>query len=302
MKKRKELLAPATEIINAPSINKKEIVAPTKLKLKDLTPLVIKNPSELTTKELKLAAPAAFSQEIKDHLSGRYVFIQTSKVIKKLAMLGYKFYPVKAEQAHKRKNDDGFQKHIIVFRSSDERLSIIDENGKQVETVQLYLTNSHDGTTNFMLSLGIFKFDSGNDFNIPESILGFVKIKHVGYSLEKLRASVELLMQNLPFVYKRIETMKKRILTESEVVQFSMHACKARWKENLKIDEEDLIKNIGEKTNLWNVFSTMQETLTKGGEFKVNNRKIRPLNHITDKENLNKKLFLIADNFLFSTT
>lgn len=217
----------------------------------------------LTNDEIRAAAPSAFAIEPWQEQSSRYAFVPTSQVIEGMRSAG--FMPVRASQSRSRipgKSD--FTKHQIRFR--DMRNAVQNLGDHAVEAV---LVNSHDGTSTYELSLGVFRLACLNGLMVAEGMVGTLRIKHLGDIVERVvNATSEILLQ-APVVSEAIRTWKDIRLSNEEQLILAQEAHGLRFDED-KVSPEPtklLMARRREDTgsDLWTVFNRIQENVVKGG-------------------------------------
>jgi Domain of unknown function (DUF932) len=122
---------------------------------------------QMTNEQLAKAAPSIFAQQPWVEVSDKYTFIPTIDVVE--AMRAEGFFPVKATQSRSRIEGKGdFTKHLIRFRREgvEDLPRVVNgnahffyaQNGLTApEFPELVLTNSHDRSSGFQLSAGIYR-------------------------------------------------------------------------------------------------------------------------------------------------
>ena len=105
-----------------------------------------KNIRPLSNEELFKVAPSIFSENPIETDSDKYSFVATHKLIDTFRDSGY--YPIMASECKVRdENNQGYQKHIIQFRSLE---NLLRPNAK-AEYEDIVLTNSHNKSSSFIL-------------------------------------------------------------------------------------------------------------------------------------------------------
>jgi hypothetical protein len=136
--------------------------------------LRLQNP--LSMDELRHYAPSAFATSAHESRSARYTYIPTSDVIDGLMHEG--FQPFKATQGRSRVAGKAeYTKHMIRFRHPDS-FSAIQKVGDSVPEV--VLVNSHDGTSAYKLSAGLFRLVCSNGLMVSDSTVEMLSIQHKG--------------------------------------------------------------------------------------------------------------------------
>ena len=109
----------------------------------------------LTQEQLQSQAPALFTEEPHFEASDKYHFVSTIDVINEIKSLNW--YPTSVEQSSVKDEDkEGYQRHLVRFRHFDDLLN------PRENAVELLLFNSHDRSTAFSISAGIYRFVCSN--------------------------------------------------------------------------------------------------------------------------------------------
>ena len=155
----------------------------------------------LTDPELFDRAPTLFTEEPHHEVSDQYHFIPTIDVIH--AIKEHNWYPVTVQEANVRDVDkEGYQRHLVRFRHFDDLLN------PPANAVELLLFNSHDRTTAFSISAGIYRFVCANGLVIAESVFESYKIKHIGERANDVTMAIENIMQFKPLLHEKIHAFE----------------------------------------------------------------------------------------------
>jgi len=158
----------------------------------------------LTIDAVRHYAPSAFATEAHSSRSERYSYIPTSTVITALMKEG--FQPFKACQSRSRiEGKSEFTKHMIRFRHADTQLA---QRGDSVPEV--ILINSHDGTCQYKLIGGIFRYICTNGLVVAESTSGSLSVPHKGNIVDQVIEGI----CNSPMA-KRRHSQRQRTLSDS---------------------------------------------------------------------------------------
>src|SRR5438128_2569856 len=105
----------------------------------------------LSLDQIRTVAPSVFAAQPWHGTSDRYRFFPTVHVVEGLMQQG--FLPVRAQQSRTRiEGKDDFTKHLLRFRHASMADSAV------ASTVpKIVLINSHDGTSAYHLSLGLYR-------------------------------------------------------------------------------------------------------------------------------------------------
>jgi len=284
----------------------------------------IKNHEPLNDDEIKYLCPVAFKRRMvkseiaKLGLSKHYSFVPTMKVVDDLRALGYEVVDAKQVKARK-KSTNGYQKHMITFEHPDYKVDQVKEveiaDGvtetqvhKPTEYPQILLTNSHDGGNAFTLSAGIFRLVCSNGLVIKSEDYGSSRLVHKGYSFEAVQQLVQEFEGTISEVLTKITAMKRKQLTDAQILQFAKQAALLRFKaasynENNIADVVD-IDEILEATRpedagngLYEVYNRVQESLINGNyhyKLGTKHRKGRTIKSFKQNIDVNKKLSELA--------
>ena len=153
--------------------------------------------------------------------SAKYSFVPTIQVIEDIKNLGW--VPTEATAVRARKERTaGKGKHMITFEHEDFKT---EDN----EKIQILLINSHDGTSNFQLEIGVFRLVCSNGLVIKDNDMGVVKVRHLGYSFKDITAAVNQLVSNIPNVFKKMTKMKETELDESQMAELALKSACVRF-------------------------------------------------------------------------
>jgi len=267
----------------------------------------IKNHEPLNDDEIKYLCPVAFKRRMvkseiaKLGLSKHYSFVPTMKVVDDLRALGYEVVDAKQVKARK-KSTNGYQKHMITFEHPDYKVD------GATEYPQILLTNSHDGGNAFTLSAGIFRLVCSNGLVIKSEDYGSSRLVHKGYSFEAVQQLVQEFEGTISEVLTKITAMKRKQLTDAQILQFAKQAALLRFKaasynENNIADVVD-IDEILEATRpedagngLYEVYNRVQESLINGNyhyKLGTKHRKGRTIKSFKQNIDVNKKLSELA--------
>jgi Domain of unknown function (DUF932) len=257
----------------------------------------------LTDEQIRSVAPSAFAGQAHDSRSNRYAFVPTVAVIDGMREQG--FIPVRASQSLARTIDkQPFTKHMIRFRQQGAALNQVGDS--VLETV---LTNSHDGTSAYTLSLGVFRLACTNGLMVSEGLVRSVHVRHVGDVVNVVIESSFGLIKEAPKVAETINQWRGILTDEQEQLILANGAADIRFENNPRlraaIPAVKLLeaRRIGDQANdLWTVFNRVQENAIKGGVSgfdveKVRRETSRPIKGIDSELGLNKALWRMTEFF-----
>lgn len=214
----------------------------------------------LTQNELLVQAPALFTEEPHYEVSDKYHFIPTIDVINEVK--SHNWYPVSVQEASVKDEDkEGYQRHLVRFRHFDDLL-----NPKE-NAVELLLFNSHDRSTAFSISAGIYRFVCANGLVIADSVFERYKIKHIGERDNDVINAIINITAFKPKLEAKINHFESIELSPHERQAFAKSAIPLRFDEHLKIDYNDLLvphRVEDESNDLYTIMNVVQENLLRG--------------------------------------
>lgn len=253
----------------------------------------------LSNSELQAAAPSIFSESPMEGVSSKYAFVPTYSVLDTFKEAGY--YPIMASESKVRDTDNqGYQKHIIQFRSIDNLL----RPKKSEEYADIVLTNSHNRTSSFMVDLAYFRIVCANMLVVPSHTFSHHSIIHAGFNAGKVQQAIEEVTAYMPRMEKSIDTFKSIQLSPIEQLVLAKAAIDMRFdKEIHLIDAQAFLQVHREEdsdASLWTIFNRVQEAMIRGG---VKGKNIhtgkaftsKPITAIDTNLKLNKELFATVE-------
>ncbi len=260
-----------------------------------------KNIKPLNNEELLKVAPSIFSENPIEGVSSRYAFVPTYSVLDTFRESGY--YPIMASESKVRNNENnqGYQKHIIQFRSLD---NLLRPNSNE-EYADIVLTNSHNRTSSFIVDLAFFRIICSNMLVVPSHSFSHHSIVHSGFNISKVNTAINEVTAYMPRIKSEIEKFKSIRLSLLEQYSLANAAIDIRFdkqihdinaKEFLKITRDE-----DEMPTLWNVFNRVQEAMIRGGAKGINKETgksftSKAITAIDANIKLNKELFATVQN------
>ena len=220
----------------------------------------------LTNEQLQTQAPALFTEQPHFEASDKYHFVSTIDVINEIKSLNW--YPVSVQQSSVKDNEkEGYQRHLVRFRHFDDLLNPKDN------AVELLLFNSHDRSTAFSISAGIYRFVCSNGLVIADSVFEAYKIKHIGDRYNDVQTAINNITAFKPKLQQKIDTFESIKLSQPEKESFARSSIPLRFDEHLQIDYKDLLTPHREedtKDDLYTTLNVIQENLLKGNISGIN--------------------------------
>jgi hypothetical protein len=250
----------------------------------------------LTQDELLAQAPALFTEEPHFEASDKYHFVSTIDVINEIKSLNW--YPTSVQQSSVKDDDkEGYQRHLVRFRHFDDLL-----NPKE-NAVELLLFNSHDRSTAFSISAGIYRFVCANGLVIADSVFESYKIKHIGERKNDVAQAIDKITSFKAQLQQKIDRFESITLSQIEQESFARSSVPFRFDKHLEIDHTDLLiphRDEDTKDDLYTTLNVIQENLLRGNISGVNNttgRKFtsREVTSISRDVDVNQGLWDIAE-------
>lgn len=253
-------------------------------------------PLEMT--EIRKVAPSIFAQEPHESRSSKYVYIPTEKVLQGLQKEG--FFPFFAMQSKSRiEGKTEFTKHMLRLRHINAFNAF---NGDGENAGEIILINSHDGTSSYQITAGIFRFVCSNGLMIGDTYQDY-KVHHKGDITRDVIEATYDAAGNLDTAKEEIQEFKAIELKPEEKKIFAESALMLKYdnKEDSPIDSSQLldIRRYQDRGNdLWKTFNTIQENTIKGGlqgfTKKGNRTSTRKVKSIDNNVKLNKALWTLT--------
>jgi hypothetical protein len=253
----------------------------------------------LSNDQLFRAAPSIFAEAPAASRSDKYCFIPTIGAINALRQEG--FFPVKAQQTRSRTPDGReFARHVVRLRRGSDMRSPVNVGDSVPEIV---LMNSHDGTSSYTLSAGVFRLVCSNGMVVADSEVGSIRVRHKGNILDDVIEGSYRIIEQSGAVFGRIEQFQQLALPAPVQEAFADAALTLKWDDGkAPVTGRDLLRarrHADDKNDLWTVYNRVQENLIKGGLYgrNANNRPTttRPIKSIGEDIRVNKALWTLTE-------
>jgi len=124
--------------------------------------------------QIRTVAPSVFSTKPYAAMSAKYRFFETSHVVEGLMQQG--FLPVRAQQSRTRIEGKGaYTKHLLRFRHAS-----MTDSAVQSTVPEIVLINSHDGSSAYHLSLGLYRVICTNGLVVKSAGIEDIRVRHRG--------------------------------------------------------------------------------------------------------------------------
>jgi hypothetical protein len=256
-----------------------------------------KTQNPLDNDALRRMAPSVFAETKHASRKETYKFIPTINIVDALRKEG--FLPVYASESRVRdESKKGFAKHLLRFRQHD-GFSTVGEVKPEI-----VLLNSHDGTSSYQLSAGLYRLVCSNGLIVADGQIDCVRVRHSGNVVDNVIEGTYKIVTETPKVLEQMEVMRDINLTRAEQVVFADAAKGLRWDADaVNVDSESLLnirRSSDRSPDLWTTFNILQEKLLKGG-VEVQNKetkrsqRAREVKGVSENVRLNKSIWTLAE-------
>lgn len=259
-----------------------------------------KNIKPLSNEQLQQLAPSIFSETPIEGVSPRYAFVPTHSILDTFRQSGY--YPIMASESKVRNDENqGYQKHIIQFRSLD---NLLRPNSNE-EYADIVLTNSHNRSSSFIVDLAFFRIVCSNMLVVPSHSFSHHSIIHAGFNLSKVHNAISEVTAYMPKMKNEIKKFKTIQLSPLEQHSLANAAIDIRFDKAIhNVNSKGFLtvnRSEDESPTLWNIFNRVQEAMIRGGVKGVNKQTgksftSKAITAIDTNLKLNKELFATVQN------
>lgn len=242
----------------------------------------------ISLNSLRERVPAIFTKTPSPKVSDRYSFADSEYYLQKFIDADWTIHS--ARQVSKSE----YAPHQVILRNND------------IATVgdllpQLMFTNSHNGIKKMTIDTGIYRLVCSNGLVVPTSITQSLSIKHLDLGDSTTDTIVNSFYEKVPIIMNSIDRMRNKILTDDEIDNFTYNALQIRFTNAVGININDVVKPLRLEDNsddLWTVFNVVQEKLIRGGIQLPSKRRSRPINNFVNDNNINTKLWELAEQYI----
>lgn len=252
--------------------------------------------------EIKAKAPSVFAEGPREGVSSRYSFIPTTQAVTALTNAGW--LPVHAAQSRARTEDGReYARHVLRFTRETTLNAQALAVGDSVP--ELILLNSHDGTSSYDLSLGMFRLVCSNGLMVANGSLAHFRIRHVGYTDAKVVDAAARVLADAPKAIEAVDAMKRLQLVSGEREALANAALGLRWDspQHAPVTAAQLLRprrSADTSADLWSTFNVIQENIVKGGLNGVHasgrRARTRGVNSVNEDTRLNRALWTLAES------
>lgn len=261
----------------------------------------------LSNETLHRIAPSIFAAEPAEGLSAKYRFVPTIEVVD--ALRGEGFFPVSVA-ASRCKTDDGrdYVKHTLRLRRGQDLDTKLARVGQVLP--ELALTNSHNGTSGFLLDPALHRLVCSNGLICAES-QGTLRFRHSGKDdlIGRVLEGAYEIVDDFPRIADKVEEWSGIELDAGQRLAFAKAALPLRFDEDSTIQPEQLLtphRYADHKADVFSTLNVIQENLIKGGIYtgRKNGRRqtTRKVTSVDRDLKLNRSLWILANALADSIT
>jgi hypothetical protein len=253
-------------------------------------------------------APSVFADAPADRCSDRYLHIKSVDLLNAMRREGF----VVTAARESRTRDDarrGFTRHELRFRHE----SLADQARTRhlgMVTAEVILTNSHDGSSCFVLEAGMFRLVCLNGLTVPHGPGSVVRVRHVEKAIPELLEGSYTVLEDAKKSVGRAEAFAAITLSRDEqhLLAHAAHQLRFEPGSNMAtaINPDRLLnarRTEDRGDDLWRTFNRLQENVVRGGVHgigrdatgKVRRTRSREVTGIPQLQGLNRQLWQLAE-------
>jgi hypothetical protein len=187
-----------------------------------------RSPARILTNDQLPAS--VFATEARDDRSAKYRFVPTITVLDELRANG--FHPVSVSES--RTLDDqnrAYVKHHIRLRRSEDLAIRLDNT--DVVIPELALTNSHDGTSGFILDRALHRLVCSNGL-VASTSEGTLRFRHTGGRnlVDDVIEGAYSIVEDFPRIADRVQEFRAINLTQEQRIAFATASLPLRFEQD----------------------------------------------------------------------
>ena len=235
--------------------------------------------------------PAVTAELPATHTSDKYLFMPTNRIIDAMHDAGY--HVSSANQVHTARASQKYVvPHIVRLRHKDA------ENlfGSVPEIV---ISNSHNGSKPLELMSGIFRFVCANGLIVGTKDASIKLYHRTNNTMDAVFDGVKWIVEQTNQAFVQAEEWQKIKMSEAAKDEFTRRVSLMMKSNANAYDSNTLLPNrYNEESNLWSIFNSAQESLTRGGmPIHTTNARARGVSGVGATVNMNRSLWNLAAEF-----
>ncbi|QII84191.1 DUF945 domain-containing protein [Bordetella hinzii] len=265
-------------------------------------------PVALTDDQIHRIAPSVFAEGKHESRSDRYTFIPTIDVLNGLRREGFEV--VSATQGRTRiPGKAEFTRHMLRLRRIQDVAEFVGD-----EYPELVLVNSHDGTSGYQLSAGMYRLVCSNGLVVSSSLAEQISVHHKGDIVRDVIEGAFNVVDGFARIIDAKDEMKAITLSAPEQTVLARAAIVAKYGEpdannrfiahkgGFPVTADQVLtprRRDDNTADLWTTFNRVQENLIKGDLSSVSasgrRQRTRAVKGISENINLNRALWQLAE-------
>jgi hypothetical protein len=268
---------------------------------------ILRTGAALSLAAIRQACPAVFAVEPSPTRGPRYEYIPTIQPLEKLFEEGWGVFEA-TQNKTRSVGTEGFCRHSLRLRRLDSGKNKY--GGALDGTLELSLSNAHDGTAAYSLQAAYYRLVCSNSMTAGKMIASHRVIHAKGRSTGEIIDVVSRIVEDdFPRMVKQIEAFKAATLTTSQTYLLADIAMGLRYGEGIKpFNALDLLKvrrEVDAGFEAWAVLNRIQENVMQGGwETKSvwTGRKssVRAVEAIVPAQRINQGLWAAAEQLVLA--
>ena len=265
--------------------------------------------SGLNADQLRKYAPSIFAEAAAEKTSRSYTYIPTSAVIAGMEREGWQI--VSAGQSRSR-SDERRQhaRHQLRLRhaSTMEKALAVGDS-----IPEIVLTNSHDGSSSYNLTAGLFRLVCSNGLVAGGEAVAEMRVRHSGDVIAEVIGGATRILDQFGRVMETAKEMQGVRLTRPEMLALAAASIPLRFDEEaaeeakeankIIIPEPDQLLRLHRReddaNDLWTTFNVIQENVIRGGILPRQGRQVgrrtREVASVDKATAINKGLWILAE-------
>jgi len=173
---------------------------------------------------------------------------------------------------------------------------------------EIVLSNSHDGSSSYEISAGLFRLACLNGMVVPTGRLGGLRVRHSGDIVGQVIEASYRMIDEIPAITDRAQSWQSIRLTPAQAAAYTQAAELLRWdsrEESPLISHESLNaphRSADVGSDLWRTYNRVQENMLSGGlrarhTRSENGRRkgLRGVSSVSENLRLNKALWTLTE-------
>ena len=225
------------------------------------------NSKNFTIDDYRQSVPSIFSEKPAPFMSEKYKFANTYELCKEVENQGWRLHSAYQTRLNKRSPQEykQYSNHIVTFRKSEYDSIKVDDL-----IPCLYLTNSHNGSSTLKLHSGLHRVVCSNGLVTPIKEMANINISHNSPRIYDVKNFLENYMDTFKDLGSIVKQMMEVELSDADKNRFANLSVLLRFQQDQEVPKVEIPKLLeslrpeDQSNNLWGVFNTLQEKLSKG--------------------------------------